>query len=242
MGIASDHMWSLYLESPKNGITSSGEVVRSIVWSSSPNSMHPTAKELSQFLSIDRVKEDNLINLTAQIIRNAPLSAIPNLLSSIACHFWRNKSSVIDVRMLESLANANRRSVCGLVFKKGDVVWTCRTCAKDPTCVQCDRCFKKSDHIDHEVYFHRASGKGGCCDCGDPEAWAPCGNCCDHAVNTNELDIDPLTALPADLLKGFQAVVMGVVGVIVSYSTATVRGYESYADNIYVKEIGRAHV
>lgn len=233
MSIDSDHMWSLYLQ---NGITSSGEVVRSIVWRSTPNSMHPTAKELSQFLHIDRIKEDDLMNLTAQIIRSAPLSAIPNLLSSIACHFWRNESSVIDIRMLESLSNANRRSVCGLVFKKGDVVWTCRTCAKDPTCVQCDRCFKKSDHIDHEVYFHRASGRGGCCDCGDPEAWAPCGNCCDHAVNTNKLDIDPLTALPADLLKGFQAVVMGVVGVIVSYSTATVRGYESYADNIYVKE------
>lgn len=236
MSTASDHMWSLYIDSPLTKVTSSGGAVRSLIWSSTSNLMSPSAKELSNLLLTDEIEEDNLMDITAQVIRSAPLSAIPTLLSSIACHYWRNESSIIDIRMLENLPNANRRTVCGLVFKKGDVVWTCRSCAKDPTCVQCDRCFKKSDHIDHEVYFHRASGRGGCCDCGDPEAWAPCGNCCDHAINTNQLDIDPLTALPAELLKGFRAVVAAVVGVIVSYSTGTVRGYESFADNIFVNE------
>ena len=39
---------------------------------------------------------------------------------------------------------------------------------KDNTCVLCDACFRSSNHQGHEV--HRAA-PGGCCDCGDPEAW-----------------------------------------------------------------------
>jgi len=33
----------------------------------------------------------------------------------------------------------------------GDIIWTCRQCAKDPTCVQCDQCFRQADHTNHEV-------------------------------------------------------------------------------------------
>jgi hypothetical protein len=33
----------------------------------------------------------------------------------------------------------------------GDIIWTCRQCAKDPTCVQCDQCFRQADHAYHEV-------------------------------------------------------------------------------------------
>ena len=235
MTVVSDQMWSLHLEAPLGAV----EAEKSIIWSSSPASLYPTSKELSQLLAVKGIEPNDLTNLAVQIVRNAPVSALPNLLNSIACHYWRNESSLIDVRMMDNLHNANHRTVCGLVFRKGDIVWMCRTCAKDPTCVQCDACFKRSDHVDHEVYFHRASGRGGCCDCGDPEAWALCGNCTEHSIVANQLEIDPLTVLPADLLKGFRAVVAGVVGVIVSYSTGTVRGLESYADNSFVFEAER---
>lgn len=66
---------------------------------------------------------------------------------------------------------------CGYVFKRGDIAWNCRTCQADSTCVICDNCFRNSNHEGHEVYFHRTT-PGGCCDCGDAEAWKSEG-CCD---------------------------------------------------------------
>ena len=54
-----------------------------------------------------------------------------------------------------------RPSPCGYAFRSGDLAWNCRTCQSDPSCVQCDDCFHKSDHDGHEVLFHRAS-PGGC--------------------------------------------------------------------------------
>jgi len=69
------------------------------------------------------------------------------------------------------------RRPCGYVFKRGDIAWNCRTCQTDSTCVICDTCFRNSNHDKHEVYFHRTT-PGGCCDCGDAEAWKIEG-CCD---------------------------------------------------------------
>lgn len=53
----------------------------------------------------------------------------------------------------------------------------------DATCVICDECFRHSDHEGHEVYFHRTS-PGGCCDCGDIEAWNIRGCCPLHRPET----------------------------------------------------------
>lgn len=230
-----DPVWSLHLSSPRSLDNSSPDINSSVIWCSSPTSSQPNAKELSILLANGTVEPGDITNLAAQIVRNAPVSTIATLLDKVACNYWRNEYDLIDVRMLENLPNANRRTVCGNVFKKGEIVWTCRTCAKDPTCVQCDSCYKGSDHTDHEVYFHRASGRGGCCDCGDPEAWSQCGNCNEHKGNSN-CGIDPLTVIPADLLKGSRAVIAGVLGVITSYAAGTVRGFETYDDNCYVNE------
>lgn len=51
----------------------------------------------------------------------------------------------------------------------------------DETCVMCNDCFISSDHEDHEVFFYYTHS-GGCCDCGDTEAWAPEGFCTRHKV------------------------------------------------------------
>jgi len=99
---------------------------------------------------------------------------------------------------------------CGYVFKRGDMAWNCRTCQTDSTCVLCDACFQASDHTGHEVSFHQTS-PGGCCDCGDVEAWAAEG-CCDlhrpvlpavcleakqdEATNHN-IETDPMEAVRA---------------------------------------------
>ena len=71
---------------------------------------------------------------------------------------------------------------CGKLMTEGDLVYNCKQCQADPTCILCQECFSKSDHTGHEVIFHKAA-PGGCCDCGDEEAWDPKGFCSDHGEN-----------------------------------------------------------
>jgi len=78
---------------------------------------------------------------------------------------------------------------CGYLFRKGDIAWNCRTCQYDPTCVLCEACFKASNHAGHEVYFHRTSA-GGCCDCGDPEAFKIEGCCPRHTPDMSPSNQD----------------------------------------------------
>jgi len=72
------------------------------------------------------------------------------------------------LRSLETLGQAVPRRVCQHPFKKNDIVWVCRTCQADETCVLCHACFSQSQHEGHDVAFYHAQA-GGCCDCGDPD-------------------------------------------------------------------------
>jgi len=46
-----------------------------------------------------------------------------------------------------------------------------------------------------------ASGGGGCCDCGDPEAWTSCVYCELHKpMEQNDEEVDPLEVLSSDLV------------------------------------------
>ncbi|XP_047998255.1 LOW QUALITY PROTEIN: E3 ubiquitin-protein ligase UBR1 [Leguminivora glycinivorella] len=63
-----------------------------------------------------------------------------------------------------------RSTLCGRVFKQGEPAYSCRECGMDNTCVLCVECFKVSAHRHHK-YKIGQSGGGGCCDCGDTEAW-----------------------------------------------------------------------
>lgn len=79
-------------------------------------------------------------------------------------------------------AENNVSSVCGRVFKCGEPTYSCRECSMDPTCVLCSNCFKKSSHRMHKYKMATSSG-GGCCDCGDQEAWKKDYCCEDHLVS-----------------------------------------------------------
>lgn len=72
-----------------------------------------------------------------------------------------------------------RVRVCQRPFRKNDIVWSCRTCQSNATCVVCNDCYVSSDHEGHDVHFMQAV-EGGCCDCGDPDAWDPAGFCNKH--------------------------------------------------------------
>lgn len=212
---------------------------RTRIWSSDANGAQPNAQELSQAVPPD-LPEHLLADIAAQIVRNAPTTAIPALLDSLICNYWR-VAGKLDFNEVQVVAAQGGRSVCGRVFKKGDLVWTCRQCSKDPTCVQCDPCFKKSNHAGHEVYFHRAAGSSGCCDCGDIEAWATEGNCTEHNCCIEDDTFDPSLPLPADLVRGLRAVLKGVLSIAVSYVTAYVRAMEPIERNEFITKIKPVH-
>ncbi|EMD41464.1 hypothetical protein CERSUDRAFT_146440 [Gelatoporia subvermispora B] len=69
---------------------------------------------------------------------------------------------------------------CGHIFKKGEACFRCKDCALDDSCVLCSKCFEATDHSDHNVSFFIAQQSGGCCDCGDIEAWRKPINCPHH--------------------------------------------------------------
>jgi len=93
---------------------------------------------------------------------------------------------------LAQVGSAIPRRVCQFPFKRNDIVWVCRTCQADETCVLCHACYKQSNHEGHDVAFYHAQA-GGCCDCGDPDAWDPAGFCPHHGVTAAKESLSPYT-------------------------------------------------
>lgn len=109
---------------------------------------------------------------------------------------------------------------CGHIFAKGEAIWRCRDCALDDTCVQCAPCFMASIHNreNHDVVFSVSSNSGGCCDCGDEEAWVKDVGCKYHSHqaqsdgegNAEDMDADLEDSasppdMPAEVLKALSA-------------------------------------
>ncbi len=96
-----------------------------------------------------------------------------------ASAFMRKRASTTVHPVLARLASKKRKKVCGYIFKADEIAYSCRDCQHDSTCVMCQACFADSNHEGHDVSFQRTSA-GGCCDCGDAEAWAKSGFCSKH--------------------------------------------------------------
>lgn len=224
-----------------------GDIEREVLWAGKRDEA-PDLATLSRVLP-STLQPLQITDLAVQIVQQAPSPQVSSLLTILACAGCRRASpaaasvgGVIDLSAFHQLSQTSKKSTCGRVFKKGDLVWQCRQCGKDIACVQCDPCFRRSNHVGHEVYFHRSSGGAGCCDCGDPEAWLQQGNCCDHSPPTaaqaprvyqsaNQYvheDDDPDTfAVPEPLKTGFRAVMDGVVGLLTTFTICYVRGFTS---------------
>lgn len=229
--------WSIHVTDHSRGVAQ-----RNVIWSGRANTC-PSAAVLSDILN-QSLPEGSIEEVAVQVSKMAPPKSVAALLTCLSCTYWRTPSpksaGIIDVKRLQTLSETASRSVCGKVFAQGDIVWTCRQCGKDPTCVQCDQCFRKSDHVGHEVYFHRAAGGGsGCCDCGDEEAWCRAGNCLDHNHPSRDHHgpANPLEGVPPELERGFRTVVRGALGVVTSYVICTVRGFAPLEQNTFVEEV-----
>lgn len=60
----------------------------------------------------------------------------------------------------------------------------------------CNECYQASNHEGHDVYFYHST-VGGCCDCGDCDAWKSTGFCDKHGHST----ADPVSYIPRDIAK-----------------------------------------
>eukprot|EP00934_Nitzschia_sp_Nitz4_P008391 Nitzschia sp. Nitz4//scaffold194_size40385//22916//30332//NITZ4_007530-RA/size40385-processed-gene-0.16-mRNA-1//-1//CDS//3329540334//8381//frame0 len=126
------------------------------------------------------------------------------------------------IQTLEALCESVPRRVCQHPFKRFDIVWVCRTCQADETCVLCHKCFKQSSHEGHDVAFYHAQA-GGCCDCGDPDAWDPAGFCPQHGPAASK-GLGPLNPSVLDRVRGL---VPAVVDWMVQYVAKTAeRGHD----------------
>ncbi|KDO26170.1 hypothetical protein SPRG_20610 [Saprolegnia parasitica CBS 223.65] len=112
--------------------------------------------------------------------------------------------------ILARLAAKKQRKVCGYIFKADEMAYSCRDCQHDSTCVMCQACFADSNHDGHDVSFQRTSA-GGCCDCGDTEAWAKDGFCHKHPGR------DASISKPLVLPKGMQEVAAPLINTVVQY-------------------------
>ena len=135
-----------------------------------------------------------------------------------------NESDIFDenpMKFLEIMKIKSPRQVCQYQFRRNDIVWICRSCQRDETCVLCNECYQLSSHIGHEVYFYHSQA-GGCCDCGDPEAWAPKGFCTKHG----KVLADPLQSVPSDVLSVGISLLDAVIINIVRYTEHYAKSYD----------------
>eukprot|EP01147_Barroeca_monosierra_P007907 gene7907-697_t len=108
------------------------------------------------------------VNQSHHLPDGAPLSATKAcILQSIFQDLGQHS---VD-RAMSYLKSFNSPPVrCGHVFAEGEPTYTCAECGVDPTCVLCHTCFMQSEHRNHH-FSVQMSNSGGCCDCGDQEAW-----------------------------------------------------------------------
>ena len=184
-----------------------------------------TAPSAAELAALVRAEALDLSSTALLLIFHAPADGLGPLLSVLAD---------ADGSLGPTLATEGSGPVCGRVFRRGDLVWTCGRCGKDGTCVQCDACFRASDHDGHDVHFHLSDGGAGCCDCGDEEAWSPRGCCPLHAAKP----VPPPDAgsLPSSLRYSLAAVASSVVAAAVSHSTDSARGHSDLEDHPLLRD------
>lgn len=136
-----------------------------------------------------------------------PLSSITD---SFKQELWNILSGTQEpfeefVRKL-ALGQGRKSAICGKIWGKNDLAYRCLDCGTGPCSAICAECFINGDHKNHNYVMYQSSA-GGCCDCGDADAWLPSGNCCFH----NDSDCRLLQSLPTSTSIRFYTVVSSVL-------------------------------
>ncbi|CEG70414.1 hypothetical protein RMATCC62417_06318 [Rhizopus microsporus] len=93
----------------------------------------------------------------------------------------------------------------------------------------CSKCFHATDHDGHDVKIWISRGAGGCCDCGDPEAWKVPLNCKIHSLqssstqipNTSIHQLEPLSSVPPALLSSVRETITVIADYILETFAAS---------------------
>lgn len=115
--------------------------------------------------------------------------------------------------VLDGMKSFCPKQVCQYQFKANDIVWICKQCQKDETCVLCNECYQESDHTGHEVYFYHST-YGGCCDCGDSYSWNPAGFCKNHG---NKIS-DPIKYIPESTRERARSIFKVIISNLVEFN------------------------
>jgi len=130
----------------------------------------------------------------------------------------------------------NPPTICGRMFKMGEPTYSCRECGMDSTCVLCVDCFKQSAHRNHKYKMGTSNG-GGCCDCGDTEAWKNEPFCETHVVGTLTKESRG-NKLPGDIAE--RAVVTFEALLDYCYELLTLRFIVSLPPSLSIKDTASA--
>jgi E3 ubiquitin-protein ligase UBR1 len=115
-----------------------------------------------------------------------------------------------------------RSSICGRVFKKGDVIYRCKTCGLDDTCVLCVDCFSSEIHAGHDIQFSISTAGGGCCDCGDSEAWKKDIGCLIHQKISCRNNVEAIPKEILDHVRNRVALLFDFVLDVLDYSPSII--------------------
>eukprot|EP00624_Nannochloropsis_granulata_P007695 evm.model.NODE_9035_length_8968_cov_20.147301.2 len=139
--------------------------------------------------------------------------------------------------LIRRLGDMTPHKICQFAFKRNDIVWICKDCQKDETCVLCNECFRNSQHEGHEVYFYHTQA-GGCCDCGDEDAWDRQGFCHRHGQDGD----DPLSHLPPSFIAACRWVMARSVGFLKQAAEALQESFdlEHVEDAVWAGEAASA--
>ncbi|OII76663.1 hypothetical protein cand_028450 [Cryptosporidium andersoni] len=75
-------------------------------------------------------------------------------------------------------------SRCSQVWSGQHIAYRCLTCGTSSSSCICVKCFQSGNHEGHDYYIYK-SDYGGCCDCGDEQAWNSGGFCTHHKGSTD---------------------------------------------------------
>ena len=170
--------------------------------------------------------DEVLSGLTLEVIRHVRQVSPEEASAQLTRLLFAKVDLSVPIEHLDTrakLASLKSQKRCGKLMTEGDLVYNCKQCQADPTCILCQECFSKSDHTGHEVIFHKAA-PGGCCDCGDEEAWDPKGFCSDHGKNgaaaSKELPTEVGSQARVMFKAMFEVMAQTVAEILLSYERA----------------------
>lgn len=96
---------------------------------------------------------------------------------------------------------------CSRVFRRGEPIIRCLTCAYDQSCALCSYCYQPSEHVGHDIVIQICIREnGGVCDCGDPEAWKASSKCVYASGGLEDFDQSLPRAFQTALSRTFDVI------------------------------------